>query len=64
MKRKKNLDERINSASDYLTIMKTESLNYNDEVNENHIIDFEELFGNTKPVVLEGGSGKGQFGCT
>lgn len=63
MKRKKNLDERINASSDYLTIMKNESLNYKDAVNENHIIDFEELFDNSNPVVLEVGSGKGQFGC-
>jgi tRNA (guanine-N7-)-methyltransferase len=65
MKRKKNLDERIISAStDYLTIMKNDSLNYNDAVNENHKLDLEELFGNDKPVYLEVGSGKGQFGCT
>lgn len=64
MKRKKNLDERINASSDYLTIMKNDSLNYNDAVKENHIIDFEQLFGNSKPVYLEIGSGKGQFGCT
>lgn len=64
MKRKKNLDERINASADYLTIMKNDSLNYNDAVKENHIIDFEILFGNDKPVYLEIGSGKGQFGCT
>lgn len=64
MKRKKNLDERINTSSDYLTIMKNESLNYNDANKENHIIAFKELFGNDKPVYLEVGSGKGQFGCT
>ena len=64
MKRKKNLDERINASSDYLVIMKNESLNFNDAVNENHIINFKELFGNDNPVYLEVGSGKGQFGCT
>ncbi|MCM1115310.1 MAG: tRNA (guanosine(46)-N7)-methyltransferase TrmB [Clostridium sp.] len=64
MKRKKNLDERIQASSDYLTIMKNESLNYNDAINENHILDLKALFGNDKPVVLEVGSGKGQFGCT
>lgn len=64
MKRKKNLDERIIASSDYLTIMKNDSLNYNHAVKENHIIDFEQLFGNNKPVYLEIGSGKGQFGCT
>lgn len=64
MKRKKNLDERINAASDYLTIMKNESLNFNDALNEKHLVDFKKLFGNDKPVYLEVGSGKGQFGCT
>lgn len=64
MKRKKNLDERIEASSDYLTIMKNDSLNYKDAVNENHQIDFARLFGNSKPVYLEIGSGKGQFGCT
>jgi len=64
MKRKKNLDERIGASSDYLTIMKNESLNFNDAVNEDYTIAFNELFGNDNPVYLEIGSGKGQFGCT
>lgn len=64
MKRKKNLEERINASSDYLTIMKNDSLNYNDAVHENHRLDLAELFGNDNPVSLEVGSGKGQFGCT
>ncbi len=64
MKRKKNLDERICAASDYLTIMKNESLNFNDAAEENHLIDFKRLFCNDNPVYLEVGSGKGQFGCT
>ena len=64
MKRKKNLDERINASSDYLVVMKNESLDFNDAVNENHIIDFKTLFKKDMPVFLEIGSGKGQFGCT
>lgn len=64
MKRKKNLDERISASSDYLVTMNNESLDFNDAVNENHIIDFEELFGNSHSVYMEIGSGKGQFGCT
>lgn len=64
MKRKKNLDERINASGDYLTIMKNDSLNFNDAVHENHLISLKELFGNDRPVYLEIGSGKGQFGCT
>ena len=64
MKRKKNLDERIGASSDYLITMNNASLNYKDAVKENHIIDFENLFGSSRPVYLEIGSGKGQFGCT
>ncbi len=64
MKRKKNLEERIHASSDYLTIMHNDSLNYNDAVSEDHKLNFQELFGNDKPVYLEVGSGKGQFGCT
>ncbi len=63
MHRKKNLDERIAASSDYLIIMKNDSLNYSDAVNEKHYIDLEDFFGNANPVHLEIGSGKGQFGC-
>lgn len=64
MKRKKNLDRRIEASSDYLIIMKNRSLNFNDAENENHLIDPAELFGNSNPVNLEVGSGKGQFACS
>ena len=63
MHRKKNLDERIDASSDYLIIMKNDSLNYKDAVKENHIIELAEFFKNKNPVYLEIGSGKGQFGC-
>ncbi len=63
MHRKKNLDERIDASSDYLIIMKNDSLNYKDAVKENHIIELAEFFKNENPVYLEIGSGKGQFGC-
>lgn len=64
MKRKKNLDERINASSDYLVIMKNDSLNFNDAASEKHLLDFDKLFKKKQPVFLEIGSGKGQFGCT
>ena len=63
MHRKKNLDERIDASSDYLIIMKNDSLNYKDAVKEKHIIHLAEFFKNENPVYLEIGSGKGQFGC-
>lgn len=64
MKRKKNLDERIAASGDYLIIMKNDNLDFNNAANENHIVNFSELFGNDNKVYLEVGSGKGQFGCT
>lgn len=64
MKRKKNLDERIALSTDYLITMKNESRDFNDAVNENHILDFKSIFKKEQPVYLEIGSGKGQFGCT
>lgn len=63
MHRKKNLDERIDAASDYLIIMNNSSLNYNDAPKEMHLINYSEFFKNDKPVYLEIGSGKGQFAC-
>ena len=33
-------------------------------MNEEHFLNFAELFGNSNPVYLEVGCGKGQFGCT
>ncbi len=64
MRRKKNLDSRINDLTDYLTLLKNDSLNFNDAVKEKHLIDFGELFCNSNPVCLEIGCGKGQFAIT
>lgn len=64
MKRKKNLDARIAASGDYLIIMKNDSLDFNNAVSENHIIDLKSFFGNDNKIYLEIGSGKGQFGCT
>lgn len=64
MRHKKNLDTRLEAVSDYLITLRNESLNFNDAKNENHQLDLTELFGNSNPVYLEVGCGKGQFGCT
>lgn len=61
---KKNLESRLEGVSDNLLIVRNESLNFNDALGENHIVDMKELFGNDNPVYLEIGCGKGQFGCT
>lgn len=64
MRHKKNLESRLDAASEYLITLRTDSLNHNDAKNEKHIISLEEIFGNSNPVYLEIGGGKGQFACT
>lgn len=64
MRHKKNLTTRLDKASDYLIILRNDSLNFNDVDKEINYIDLKELFGNDNPVYLEVGCGKGQFGCT
>lgn len=64
MRHKKNLESRLEGVSDNLLIVRNESLNFNDAVEEKHILDMQEIFGNDNPVYLEIGCGKGQFGCT
>ncbi len=64
MRHKKNLESRLEAVKDYLLILRNESKNFEDAKNERHLIDFEALFGNSKPVYLEVGGGKGQFAVT
>ena len=64
LRHKKNLETRLEAANDYLITLRTESRNFNDAKNEKNIIDLEEIFGNSNPVYLEIGGGKGQFACT
>lgn len=63
MRKKKNLDERLEQVSDNLLICKNDSLNHNDAVNEKHYLDFYDIFNNNNPVCLEIGCGKGGFAC-
>lgn len=64
MRRKKNLEARLACCSDYLIECVSEDLNFRNAENENRLLDFEALFGNSSPVVLEIGCGKGAFACT
>ncbi len=61
---KKNLDARLEAVSDYLITLRNESLNFADAKNENHLLDLAALFGNSNPVHLEIGGGKGTFATT
>ncbi|MCM1543987.1 MAG: tRNA (guanosine(46)-N7)-methyltransferase TrmB [Ruminococcus sp.] len=60
MRKKKNLEPRLENCSDYLIDVPREKFEYGIEP-EKHLIDFEQLFGNNNPIRLEIGCGKGQF---
>ncbi len=62
MRRMKNLDECIDSFGDYF--IRVDYGNQNSSIVEEkdiHYFDYEKLFGNSNPVELEIGCGKGQF---
>lgn len=63
MRRKKNLEEKLLECSDILLTPITEDRNYRTAAEEKDYFDLEKLFGNTNPVELEIGCGKGQFIC-
>lgn len=60
MRRKKNLEARLEACGDYIIYLDREEKNFQDKSNK-AIIDFEKVFGNSDPLVLEIGCGKGQF---
>lgn len=62
MRRKKHLEERLAECGDMIIYMDREDRNYQVKDTE-HIIDCKALFGNSNPVELEIGCGKGQFIC-
>lgn len=63
MRKKKYLEERLAAVSDYLFVINTEDRNFNTAILEKEYIDFTEWFGNSNPVFLEIGCGKGKFAC-
>ncbi len=60
MRRKKNLQSRLDNCRDYAVEIEWETLEYG-KTPEKHIINYEEIFSNANPVELEIGCGKGQF---
>ena len=60
MRKKKNLDTRLDACNEYIIEVPEEKFEYGKE-NEKHIIDTKALFGNDNPLRLEIGCGKGQF---
>ncbi len=61
IRRKKNLEERLDTASEYLFRADTEILDARAAREKKAYIDFEKLFNNANPVEMEIGCGKGGF---
>ncbi len=65
MRRKARLDERLAEceATGRLLILNVEDRHFQRAVQKKEYLDFEKIFGNRNPTVLEIGAGKGQFCC-
>ncbi len=61
MRKKKNLDKRLDAVADYLLDATSDDPNAKTAVLKKEYFDYEAIFGNDHPVYLEIGSGKGQF---
>ena len=61
IRREKNLEERLDTASEYLFRADTEMLDARAARETKAYIDFEKLFNNANPVEMEIGCGKGGF---
>ncbi len=63
MRKKKHLGERLEGVKEYLYISRSEDRNFNTAINDKEYIDFDEWFGESRPLYLEIGCGKGKFSC-
>lgn len=63
MRRKRNLGQRLADCKDKLFEIITDELNFEKAIQNKEYIDFDKIFGNDNPTVLEIGCGKGKFAC-
>ena len=62
MRKKKNLDARLENVRDYiLDLPLGDERDFNKAIEEKSLIDYKEIFGNDNPVRMEIGCGRGQF---
>ncbi len=61
MRRKKNLDERIEACREVMLYMQCQNEHANDPLSEEFFADSRKTFGNDNPLFLEIGCGKGGF---
>ena len=63
MRKKKYLDERLDAVKSFILDTDRQERDFTESVKIKEYFDFEEIFGNSNPVQLEIGCGKGQFIC-
>lgn len=63
MRKKKNLDKRLEAVSDILFTSDIEDRNFKTAIKTKEYIDFKGWFKNDNPIYLEIGCGKGKFAC-
>lgn len=61
MRHKKNLEERLSKCNDILFKIMCDDRNFETTVEDKEYLDFNKIFGNSNPVQMEIGCGKGQF---
>ncbi len=62
MRKKKNLNERLDAVKDYIILTELGGeRDFNKAIEDKRLFNLEELFGNSNPVRMEIGCGKGQF---
>ncbi len=61
MRKKKNLEERLEAVGEILFIASSEDRNFNTAILEKEYIDLEKWFGVDRPLFMEIGCGKGKF---
>lgn len=62
MRKKKYLEERLAQCTNIIPLF-SDDRNFQTAIEKKEYIDLEALFGNSNPVVLEVGCGKGKFAC-
>lgn len=62
MRKKKHLEERLANCHNILTL-RSDDCNFLTAIEKKEYIDTDALFGNSNPIVLEVGCGKGGFAC-
>ena len=61
MRKKKNLEQRLEAVKDLLFIADIDDRNFNTAIDKKEYIDFKNWFLNDNPLFLEVGCGKGKF---